>query len=53
MVNNEERNAFDEYRSAALLNLGGLVSCDEIVNDTKAIIKINHFRKWLMNLNIQ
>lgn len=46
----EKRNAFDELSSAALAALGGLMACNELSRDQRAVMKINRFRVWLMDL---
>lgn len=50
---NEERNAFDEFSFAALSALGGLMACNEVCRNQRAVMKINRFRAWLMDLKPQ
>lgn len=47
---NEERKAFDEFSFAALSALGGLMACNEVCRNQRAVMKINRFRAWLMDL---
>ena len=49
----EKRNAFDEFRLASLMSLGSLMSCDKVCRNQKAVMKINRFRAWLMDLKPQ
>ena len=48
----EKRNAFDEF-SFALSALGSLMVCNEVCRDQRAVMKINRFRAWLMDLKPQ
>lgn len=48
---NEERKAFDEFSFAALSALGSLMACNEVCRNHRAVMKINRFRAWLMDLN--
>lgn len=50
---NEVRKAFDEFSFAALSALGGLMACNEVCRNQRAVMKINRFRAWLMDLNPQ
>lgn len=50
---NEERNAFDEFSFAALSALGSLMACNEVCRNQRAVMKINRFRAWLMDLKPQ
>lgn len=50
---NEERKAFDEFSSAALSALGSLMACNEVCRNQRAVMKINRFRAWLMDLKPQ
>ena len=52
-MNEEKRNAFDELSSAALAALGGLMACNEVSRNQRAVMKINRFRVWLMDLTPQ
>lgn len=49
----EKRNAFDEFSSAALSALGSLMACNEVCRNQRAVMKINRFRAWLMDLKPQ
>ena len=46
----EKRNAFDEFSFAALSALGNLMACNEVCRNQRAVMKINRFRAWLMDL---
>lgn len=50
---NEKRNAFDEFSFAALSALGSLMACNEVCRNQRAVMKINRFRAWLMDLKPQ
>ena len=49
----EERNAFDEFKFAAMSALGSLMACNEVCRNQRAVMKINRFRAWLMDLKPQ
>lgn len=49
-MNEEKRNAFDEFSFAALSALGSLMACKEVCRNQRAVMKINRFRAWLMDL---
>lgn len=49
----EKRNAFDEFSFAALSALGSLMACNEVCRNQRAVMKINRFRAWLMDLKPQ
>lgn len=49
----EKRNAFDEFSFAALSALGSLMACNEVCRDQRAVMKINRFRAWVMDLKPQ
>lgn len=49
-MNEEKRNAFDEFSFAALSALGSLMACKEVCKNQRAVMKINRFRAWLMDL---
>lgn len=49
----ETRNAFDEFSFAAFSALGNLMACQEVCKNQKAVMKINRFRAWLMELKPQ
>lgn len=50
---NEERKAFDEFSFAAFSALGSLMACNEVCRNQRAVMKINRFRAWLMELKPQ
>lgn len=50
---NEKRNAFDEFSFDALSSLGSLMACNEVCRNQRAVMKINRFRAWLMDLKPQ
>jgi hypothetical protein len=52
-MNEEKRNSFDEFSFAALSALGSLMACNEVCRNQRAVMKINRFRAWLMDLNPQ
>ena len=52
-MNEEKRNAFDEFSFAALTALGSLMACKEVCRNQRAVMKINRFRAWLMDLKPQ
>lgn len=49
----EKRNAFDEFSFAALSALGNLMACSEVCRNQRAVMKMNRFRAWLMDLKPQ
>lgn len=49
-MNEEKRNAFDEFSFEAITALGNLMSCKEVCRNQRAVMKINRFRAWLMDL---
>lgn len=49
----EKRNAFDEFSFAALSALGNLMACNEVCRNQRAVMKINRFRAWLIDLKPQ
>jgi hypothetical protein len=49
-MNEEKRNAFDEFSFDALSALGSLMACNEVCRNQRAVMKINRFRAWLMDL---
>lgn len=49
----EKRNAFDEFTFAAMSALGSLMACNEVCRNQRAVMKINRFRAWLMDLKPQ
>lgn len=52
-MNEEKRNVFDEFSFAALSALGSLMACNEVCRNQRAVMKINRFRAWLMDLKPQ
>lgn len=49
----EKRNAFDEFSFNAISALGSLMACNEVCRNQRAVMKINRFRAWLMDLKPQ
>ena len=47
--NNEVRNPFDEYSFEVLAALNHLITTNEVCKNDKAVMKINRFKKWLMD----
>lgn len=47
--NNEVRNPFDEYSFEVLAALNHLITTNEVCKNDKAVIKINRFKKWLLD----
>lgn len=45
----EERSEYQENLFNALTALNALVQTKEMVNDDKGVIKVNRFRKWLID----
>ena len=52
-MNEEKRNEFDEFSFAALSALGSIMACNEVCRNQRAVMKINRFRAWLMDLKPQ
>lgn len=52
-MNEEKRNEFEEFSFAALVALGRLMACNEVCRNQRAVMKINRFRAWLMDLKPQ
>lgn len=52
-MNEEKRNAFDEFSFEAIAALGNLMACSEVCKNQRAVMKINRFRAWLMDLKPQ
>ena len=44
-----ERNEYQENLFNALTALNALLQTKEMCNDDKAVIKVNRFRKWLID----
>lgn len=49
----EKRNAFEEFSFAAMSALGSIMACTEVCRNQRAVMKINRFRAWLMDLKPQ
>ena len=47
--NNEVRNPFDEYSFEVLAALNHLITTNEVCKNDKAVMKINRFKKWLVD----
>lgn len=47
--NNEVRNQFDEYSFEVLAALNHLITTNEVCKNDKAVMKINRFKKWLLD----
>ena len=45
----EERNDYQENLFNALTSLNSLLQTKEMCNDDRAVIKVNKFRKWLID----
>ena len=46
--NNEVRSPFDEYIFEVLTALNHLITTNEVCKNDKAVMKINRFKKWLL-----
>lgn len=46
--NNEVRKPFDEYSFEVLTALNHLITTNEVCKNDKAVMKINRFKKWLL-----
>lgn len=47
--NNEVRNPFDECSFEVLAALNHLITTNEVCKNDKAVMKINRFKKWLLD----
>ena len=47
--NNEVRNPLDEYSFEVLAALNHLITTNEVCKNDKAVMKINRFKKWLLD----
>jgi hypothetical protein len=47
--NNEVRSPFDEYSFEVLAALNHLITTNEVCMNDKAVMKINRFKKWLLD----
>ena len=45
----EERNEYQEMLFNALTALNALIQTKEMCDDDKAVIKVNRFRRWLID----
>lgn len=52
-MSEKKGTAFDEFSFAALTALGSLMACNEVCRNQRAVMKINRFRAWLMDLKPQ
>lgn len=46
--NNEVRSPFDEYIFEVLAALNHLITTNEVCKNDKAVMRINRFKKWLL-----
>lgn len=46
----EERNQFDEFCFETVTALNHLMQCNELCRNDKAVMKINRFKKWVLEL---
>ena len=46
--NEPVRNPFDEYSFEVLTALNHLITINEVCKNDKAVMKINRFKKWLL-----
>lgn len=51
--NNEVRSPFDEYSFEVLSALNHLITTNEVCKNDKAVMKINRFKKWLLDFTEQ
>ena len=49
--NNEVRSPFDEYSFEVLAALNHLITTNEVCKNDKAVMKINRFKKWLLDFS--
>lgn len=47
--NEPVRNPFDEYTNEVLFALNHLITTNEVCKNDKAVMKINRFKKWLLD----
>lgn len=47
--NNEVRDPFGEYSFEVLAALNHLITTNEVCKNDKAVMKINRFKKWLLD----
>lgn len=46
----EKRNQFDEFSFEVVTALNHLMQCNEICRNDKAVMKINRFKKWVLEM---
>lgn len=46
----EERNQFDEFCFETTTALNHLMQCNELCRNDKAVMKINRFKKWVLEM---
>ena len=46
----EKRNQFEEFTFDVITALNHLMQCNEVCRNDKAVIKINRFKKWVLEL---
>lgn len=46
----EERNQFDEFCFEVTTSLNHLMQCNELCRNDKAVMKINRFKKWVLDM---
>lgn len=46
----EKRNQFKEFTFEVITALNHLMQCNEVCRNDKAVIKINRFKKWVLEL---
>ena len=44
---NDKVNDFDQFVSEAICALNRVITCKEVCNDDKAVLKVNRFKRWL------
>lgn len=47
---NEKRNQFDEFSFEAVTALNHLMQCNEICRNDRAVMRINRFKKWVLEM---
>ena len=50
--NDEVRSPFDEYSFEVLVALNHLITTNEVCKNDKAVMKINRFKKWLLDFTV-
>lgn len=46
----EKRNQFEEFTFDVITALNHLMQCNEVCRNDKAVMKINRFKKWVLEL---